>query len=197
MDNYEHLMHEALEGKKSAFKDLYSYAGSGNAEAQYYLAIYYAKKNGSEQDEDCQYWMKKAAENGYDAAKNNIKPDMAFEKSEETEGRPDEGSNASLKILLMKFSFMGRINRTEYIISILIAIILIFVVTLVEDPIIRRILELAIDVFWWSQCVRRLHDFGASGWYVLIPVVSWVFAAFPKGDKGENEYGEAPVQSSS
>lgn len=192
MNNYEQLMQDALEGKKSAYKDLYSYAGSGNAEAQYYLALYYAKKNGSEQDGDCQYWMKKAADNGYEAAKNSIIPDIAFEKSEETEGRPDEGSNASLKKLLMKFSFMGRINRTEYIISILIAIILIFVVTLVEDPIIRRILELAIDVFWWSQCVRRLHDFGASGWYVLIPVVSWVFAAFPKGDKGENEYGEVP-----
>lgn len=194
MSNYEQLMQDALKGKKNALKELSSYAGSGNAEAQYYLALYYAKKNGSEQDEDCQYWMKKAVENGYDEAKNSIIPDSAYEISEEIEESPDEGSNASLKKLLMKFSFMGRINRMEYIISILIAIILLFVVTLVEDPIIRRILELAIDVFWWSQCVRRLHDFGASGWYVLIPVVSWVFAAFPKGDKGENEYGEAPVQ---
>lgn len=189
MSNYEQLMQDALEGKKSAYNDLYSYAGSGNAEAQYYLALYYAKKNGSEQDEECRYWMKKAKDNGFDAADNNIIPDSAYEKSEEAE---DEGSNASLKKLLMKFSFMCRINRTEYIISIIFAIILIFVVTLVEDPIVRRILELVIDVFWWSQCARRLHDFGASGWYVLIPVVSWVYAAFPKGDKGENEYGKVP-----
>lgn len=192
MSNYEQLMQEASEGKKSAYKELNSYACSGNAEAQYYLALYIAKKNGNEQDGNCQYWMKKAADNGYYAAKNFNIPDISFEKSEETEESLDEGSNASLKKLLMKFSFMGRINRTEYIISIILAIILIFVVTLVEDPIVRRVLELVIDVFWYSQCVRRLHDFGASGWYVLIPVVSWIYAAFPKGDKGENEYGEVP-----
>lgn len=192
MNNYEQLMQEALKGNKGAYKDLYSNAGSGNAEAQYYLALYYSKKNGSEKDGDCQYWMKKAKNNGFDAAKNSIIPDSAYERSEKAQECPDESSNASLKKLLMKFSFMGRINRTEYIISIIVAIILIFVVTLVEDPIIRRIFELAIDVFWWSQCARRLHDFGASGWYVLIPVVSWIFAAFPKGDEGENEYGDAP-----
>lgn len=190
MSNYEQLMQDALAGKKSSYNDLYSYAGSGDAEAQYYLALYYKEAKGC--GADYAFWMKKAKDNGYDAAQNSPIPESTSEKSEETEESPDEGSNASLKKLLMKFSFMGRINRTEYIISIIIAIILIFVVTLVEDPIVRRILELVIDVFWWSQCARRLHDFGASGWYVLIPVVSWLFAAFPKGDKGENEYGEEP-----
>lgn len=186
------LMQDALEGKKSAYKELYSNACSGNPEAQYYLALYYLKRSGSEQDSNYVYWMKKAKDNGYDAAQSCAISESTSETSEETEESPDEESNASLKKLLMKFSFMGRINRTEYIISIIIAIILIFVVTLVEDPIVRRILELVIDVFWYSQCVRRLHDFGASGWYVLIPVISWVYAAFPKGDKGENEYGEVP-----
>lgn len=190
MSNYEQLMQDALAGKKSSYNDLYSYAGSGDAEAQYYLALYYKEAKGC--GADYAFWMKKAKDNGFDAAQNSPIPKSTSEKSEETEESPDEGSNASLKKLLMKFSFMGRINRTEYIISIIIAIILIFVVTLVEDPIVRRILELVIDVFWWSQCARRLHDFGASGWYVLIPVVSWLFAAFPKGDKGENEYGEEP-----
>lgn len=41
MNNYEKLMQEASQGNKKAFKELYSYAGSGNAEAQYYLALYY------------------------------------------------------------------------------------------------------------------------------------------------------------
>ena len=135
------------------------------------------------------YYESFLKKNGYDAAQNSPIPES---KSEETEEKPKIESDDSLKKLLMKFSFIGRINRTEYIISVIICVILIFVVANVEDSVLRRILGLVIDVFLWSQCARRLHDFGASGWYVLIPVVSWIFAAFPKGDKGENEYGVAP-----
>jgi len=188
MNSYEQLMQTASQGDKKAFKDLYSYAGSGSAEAQYYLALYYKEKD-SGPDSDYAYWMNKAKKNGYDAAQNSPIPES---KSEETEEKPKIESDDSLKKLLMKFSFIGRINRTEYIISVIICVILIFVVANVEDSVLRRILGSVIDVFLWSQCARRLHDFGASGWYVLIPIVSWIFAAFPKGDKGENEYGEAP-----
>jgi uncharacterized membrane protein YhaH (DUF805 family) len=185
MNSYEQMMQEASQGNKKAFKELYSYAGSGNAEAQYYLALYY---KGVGQDSDYTYWMGKAKDNGYDAAQNSVIPEATDETKEEKE----EGSNNALKKLLMMLSFMGRINRTEYIISFIGAIIFIFAVGNVEDDIVRRILQLAADVFIYSQCVRRLHDFGASGFYVLIPVVSWIYAAFPKGDKGENEYGNEP-----
>ena len=190
MNNYEKLMQEASQGNKKAFKELYSYAGSGNAEAQYYLALYYKETKGTTADSDYAYWIKKAKDNGYAAAQNSVNPAPTIEKTEQ-EAKIE--SDDSLKKLLMKFSFMGRINRTEYIISVIICIILILVVANVEDSVLRRILGLVIDVFLWSQCARRLHDFGASGWYVLIPVVSWIFAAFPKGDKGENEYGKAPA----
>jgi uncharacterized membrane protein YhaH (DUF805 family) len=186
MNNYEQLMQEASQGNKKAFKELYSYAGSGNAEAQYYLALYY-KDTGA--DSDYAYWMGKAKDNGYVAAQNSVIPEATLETTEEKE----DGSNNALKKLLMMFSFMGRINRTEYIISFIGAIIFIFAVGNVEDDVVRRILQLAADVFIYSQCVRRLHDFGASGWYVLIPIISWIYAAFPKGDKGENEYGKAPA----
>lgn len=187
MINYEQLMQQASQGNKNAFKDLYSYAGSGNVEAQYYLALYYKEAKGS--GADYAYWMKKAKDNGYEAAQNCA---IQEPTNDEAEQKQNIESDESLKKLLMKFSFSGRINRTEYIISVIICVILVFVVANVEDSILRRILGLVIDVFLWSQCARRLHDFGASGWYVLIPVVSWIFAAFPKGDKGENEYGKAP-----
>lgn len=187
MNSYEKLMQEASQGNKKAFKELYSYAGSGNVEAQYYLALYYKEAKGS--GADYAYWMKKANDNGYVAAQNSVIPEATLETTEEKE----DGSNNALKKLLMMFSFMGRINRTEYIISFIGAIIFIFAVGNVEDDVVRRILQLAADVFIYSQCVRRLHDFGASGWYVLIPIISWIYAAFPKGDKGENEYGKAPA----
>ena len=192
MNNYEKLMQEASQGNRNAFKELYSYAGSGNAEAQYYLALYYKETKGSGADSDYAYWMKKAKDNGYEAARNCAIPEPAYVESEETKDNTE--SNASLKKVLERFSFTGRANRIEYLISIIVSIILlIIIVPRNDEPVAKSILILLIDYFWYSQCVRRLHDFGASGWYVLIPIISWIFAAFPKGDKGENEYGNEPA----
>lgn len=190
MSNYEKLMQKASQGNKSAFKELSSYAGSGNAEAQYYLALYYKEVRGDGDDSDYAYWMNKAKDNGFEMAQTVVIQESTTETPEE---RQEESSNNALKKLLMMFSFSGRINRIEYLISLIGAIIFIFAVGNVEDDIVRRILQLVADVFIYSQCVRRLHDFGASGWYVLIPVVSWIYAAFPKGDLGENEYGDEPA----
>ena len=187
MNSYEKLMQEASQGNKKAFKDLYSYAGSGNAEAQYFLALYY---KGVGQDSDYAYWMNKSKDNGYDAAQNSPIPEPTTEK---TEQKPKIESDESLKKLLMRFSFSGRINRTEYIISIVGSVLIFLFSPEVENDIVKAIIHIVVDWFWFSQGARRLHDFGASGWYILIPVVSWIYAAFPKGDKGENEYGKAPA----
>lgn len=189
MNNYERLMQEASQGDKKAFKELYSYAGSGSAEAQYYLALYYKEKN-SGPDSDYAYWMNKAKDNGYDAAQNSIIPEPTTEKTEE---KPKIESDESLKKLLMRFSFFGRINRTEYIISIVGAVLIFLFSPVIEDDIVKAIIHIVVDWFWFSQGARRLHDFGASGWWILIPVASWIYIAFPKGDNGKNEYGEAPV----
>ncbi|GAB3999945.1 DUF805 domain-containing protein [Spirosoma daeguense] len=42
--------------------------------------------------------------------------------------------------------------------------------------------------------VRRMHDVGKSGWYVLIPVYSLILA-YKEGDKGLNKYGTDPKKS--
>lgn len=39
--------------------------------------------------------------------------------------------------------------------------------------------------------VRRLHDIGRSGWWVICPVIPEIFI-FKDSDKGENEYGKSP-----
>ena len=91
MNSYEKLMQEASQGNKKAFKELYSYAGSGNAEAQYFLALYY---KGVGQDSDYAYWMNKSKDNGYDAAQNSPIPES---KSEETEEKlPTSGEIQSV-----------------------------------------------------------------------------------------------------
>ena len=65
MEYNEKLMNEALQGSKSSLKELKSNAGSGSAEAQYYLALYYSKGEKGELDPNCQYWIEKAIDNGY------------------------------------------------------------------------------------------------------------------------------------
>ena len=51
---YEKLLNEAMSGDKDSLKELMSNAGSGNAEAQYYLALYY----GNMKDNDNYlYWI--------------------------------------------------------------------------------------------------------------------------------------------
>ena len=39
--------------------------------------------------------------------------------------------------------------------------------------------------------VRRMHDVGKSGWFLLIPIYS-IILLFTNGEKGENKYGENP-----
>ena len=37
--------------------------------------------------------------------------------------------------------------------------------------------------------IRRVHDFGKSGWWLFIPTYKIIFFAFIKADKGENKFG--------
>ena len=39
--------------------------------------------------------------------------------------------------------------------------------------------------------VRRMHDVGKSGWFLLIPIYS-IILLFTNGEKGENKYGADP-----
>ena len=39
--------------------------------------------------------------------------------------------------------------------------------------------------------VRRLHDIGRSGWWVILPIIPEIFI-FKDSDKEENEYGKSP-----
>jgi len=40
--------------------------------------------------------------------------------------------------------------------------------------------------------VRRMHDIGKSGWFILVPIMSLIWS-FQKGDVGDNAYGPPPV----
>jgi len=46
-----------------------------------------------------------------------------------------------------------------------------------------------------AVAVRRMHDVGKSGWFILIPSYNLVLAV-TEGDKGPNEYGPDPKDAS-
>ena len=61
----ERLLNESLQGNYDSLEELKFNAGSGDCEAQYFLAMYYAKTCGHLHDPDYHYWLEKSKENGY------------------------------------------------------------------------------------------------------------------------------------
>ncbi|MBR2606636.1 MAG: DUF805 domain-containing protein [Bacteroidaceae bacterium] len=98
----------------------------------------------------------------------------------------------SIKTCFGKYAtFSGRARRSEYwwfvLLNLLISII----------PIINMIWGLIVLIPSIAVCIRRLHDTGRSGWWLLlalIPVVNLVLIYFYICDSqpGANQYGENP-----
>lgn len=93
------------------------------------------------------------------------------------------------------FSFEGRIRRTEYGLSHIIATVALFIVAAIAgaaDALPLYYFSL-IPFFWfiWSQGARRCHDLGNSGWWQLIPFYA-LWMLFEDGKPGPNQYGENP-----
>ena len=101
-------------------------------------------------------------------------------------------------------NFEGRARRAEYwyfyLLSLIISLILQGVDYLIgtEIGILGGIYSLAIIVPTIAVMVRRLHDTGKSGWYVLLIffiIIGWIWLLVlfcTEGDHGPNEYGADP-----
>lgn len=94
------------------------------------------------------------------------------------------------------FSFKGRIRRTEFGLSYLIFLAVIYGGSIffaaVED-VSLSFTGVVLAGYWLilAQGVKRAHDMGHSGFYILIPF--YVFALlFMEGDRRNNSYGPDP-----
>ena len=96
------------------------------------------------------------------------------------------------KMFASSFSFDGRIRRTEYALSFLIYLALVYVLgELFKSSSIKGFTFIPVLWFLWAQGAKRCHDRGNSGWWQIIPFyVFWML--FAEGDKEENEYGSSP-----
>lgn len=93
------------------------------------------------------------------------------------------------------FSFEGRIRRTEYGLSYLIATVSLLVVAAIAGALDAMALYylFLIPFLWfiWSQGARRCHDLGNSGFWQLIPFYG-LWLLFAEGEPGTNKYGDNP-----
>jgi uncharacterized membrane protein YhaH (DUF805 family) len=102
-----------------------------------------------------------------------------------------------LKALRNYANFEGRARRSEYwyfvLFYYLFSIPLIFVDQAIGSEIDYAgvIYSLGMIIPSIAVGVRRMHDVGKSGWYILIPIYNLILFC-TNGDTGPNEYGPDP-----
>ena len=107
------------------------------------------------------------------------------------------------------FSFQGRINRREYLLSFIIfsagfIIMHSIVVTILADYNINNIAVFWISsiicapfaFFYFAQGAKRCHDISISMWWQLMPFFG-LFLILKKGDLTRNKHGKNPTKSRS
>jgi len=104
--------------------------------------------------------------------------------------------------VLKKYAvFEGRARRKEYwmffLFNIIIAVVLGIIDGILGIGVLSAIYMLAVLVPGIAVTVRRLHDTGRSGWWILIglvPIVGLVLLVFMflDGTPGPNKYGPSP-----
>ncbi|MCB0123296.1 MAG: DUF805 domain-containing protein [Caldilineaceae bacterium] len=117
-----------------------------------------------------------------------------------------------LAVLQKYFDFSGRARRKEYWYFVLFNIIVSIILAVIDQAIgtgsieggvglLGGLYSLAVLLPGLGVSVRRLHDTGRSGWWILINLIpligSIVFLVFTvsDGDPGPNQYGPSPKAS--
>lgn len=101
-----------------------------------------------------------------------------------------------VKTCLNKYAdFSGRARRSEFWFFYLAVIIITNVAAIIFSAIgvgfVASIISLALCIPTLAAGVRRVHDTGKSGWFILIPIYNIILFA-TEGDAAANEYGENP-----
>ena len=113
--------------------------------------------------------------------------------------------NWYLAVLKNYAGFDGRARRTEYWMFFLVNLVIVIVLTVIgmavrAGALIGDVYSLALLIPSIAVGVRRLHDTGRSGWWLLIglipligTIILIVFLA-TEGQRGDNRYGPDPKQ---
>jgi uncharacterized membrane protein YhaH (DUF805 family) len=87
-------------------------------------------------------------------------------------------------------NFNGRASRAEYWWYILFVILAAILAMFISVK-LYAIVWLGTLLPSLAVAIRRMHDVGKSGWYILIPIYSLILV-LTEGQKGDNQYGADP-----
>ncbi|MDI9366085.1 MAG: DUF805 domain-containing protein [Flavobacterium sp.] len=98
--------------------------------------------------------------------------------------------------VLSKYAvFSGRARRSEYwffvLFNFIVSTLLLVLDFTLHLNFLHTIYLLVVIIPSIAVGVRRMHDVGKSGWYLLIPIYNLILV-FTEGTRGENEYGADP-----
>jgi uncharacterized membrane protein YhaH (DUF805 family) len=84
-----------------------------------------------------------------------------------------------------------------FLVNVIIYLVLSVALGLISPKLslIGSVYNLAVLIPSIAVGVRRMHDVGKSGWYLIIPIYSLILA-FTQGEKGSNQYGADPKNES-
>ena len=105
-------------------------------------------------------------------------------------------------IPLKKYAdFEGRARRKEYWMFFLFTLVLTLIAGMIDSVIfntaedgfgiLEPIIQLGLFIPSIAVGIRRMHDVGKSGWFILIPIYNIILAA-SEGEIGTNQYGPDP-----
>ncbi len=118
--------------------------------------------------------------------------------------------NWYLKVLKQYADFRGRARRTEYWMFVLFNLIFSIAAYIVDlilgtvfdgNGLFHALYSLIVLIPSIAVSVRRLHDTGRSGWWLLIgliPIIGWIVLIvffLLDSQPGTNEYGPNPKES--
>ena len=110
-----------------------------------------------------------------------------------------------LGVLKQYAVFDGRARRKEYWMFLLFNVVIVAALAIVGrviglDGTLRALYTLGVLIPGLAVSVRRLHDTGRSGWWLLVgfvPLVGWLIALYfmvQPGETAENRYGPDPKE---
>ncbi len=113
--------------------------------------------------------------------------------------------NEYVKVMKSWKDFSGRARRREYWMFVLFNVIFGIVANIIDgiigtNGLIGGLYSLVVLVPALAVSVRRLHDVGKSGWWILIclvPVIGalyFLYLTILEGQQGTNEYGPNPKE---
>lgn len=93
--------------------------------------------------------------------------------------------------------FSGRSTREAFWMFVLFDIMFTFILSFIDGiassktEILSTLYFLFTFIPYIAIWIRRMHDIGRSGWWMLVPIVNFIFLLI-ESEQGRNKYGPPP-----